>query len=165
MDHDDPEKRVADLENRLAGQSPGGYQPPAQQPPKPDPAWWSRTTRRSRRHWFVVFGTGLFAFLGLADGVNDVLNYSHGTPTAASIISCSGKGACYGTWNTNGASQDGLIEHGFGKPRAGGTVDVRVRDGKGYLRDSWLPSFVFGGGFLVVSISALVGGRNRPPRR
>jgi hypothetical protein len=125
------------------------------------------SARRSRRSWIAVIVTGLFALLGLSYGVNDYLDYSHGTPTTATIDRCgSGKGStCSGTWSIGGVPQDGLIERGFSTPRTGSTVDVRVSDGKAYLAGAWLPSFAFGGFFLVASIGALIEGSGWRQRR
>jgi hypothetical protein len=164
MDQDDPEKRIADLENQLAGESRGADLPPAQ-PPRPMNAT-KRTAsgRRSSRNVVAAIGAAVFALIGLSYGANDVLGYSRGTPTIATIISCDPRNTCYGTWSIDGVSQDGLIERGFRKPAVGSTVDVRVRDGRAFLAGAWFPSLAFGGFFLAGSIFALVGGRSRKGR-
>src|SRR5262249_25242681 len=97
-------------------------------------------------------------------GVTDFRNYSHGTPTTATIISCSPKSTCYGAWSIDGVSRDGLIERGFRKPAGGATPNVRVYDGRAYLAGAWCASLCFGGLCLARSIFALVGGRSRKGR-
>jgi hypothetical protein len=161
MNEDDPEKRTADLD-QLTEQKRDADLPPVQPPRLANVARGTGSGRRSSRNVLAALGLALFAIFGLSDGVNDFRGYSHGTPTTATVSRCGGKPTnCDGTWSIDGVSQTGLIEPGFHTPPVGSTKDVRVSNGKAYLAGSWLPSFTFGGFFLVGSIGALVGGRSR----
>ena len=124
-------------------------------------AW--RTRRRRRSIWrstqygIAIFGAALFAVVGFWSGANDFNQYRVGTPTTATVTDCSGGrgGHCSGMWSIDGVRHKGDIKAGFSTPRAGSSLDVRVRNDTAYTPRSWVPNFVFGGVFLVAGISVI----------
>jgi DivIVA domain-containing protein len=100
-------------------------------------------------------------FFGI--GVYDVYEHRVGTPTTATVVSCSGYGkhgrACTATWSVGGKSYTGRIE-GDGKGyRVGSSLDLRVRGGSAYTATSGNMWFIMGAGagvLLVVILFAAV---------
>jgi hypothetical protein len=106
----------------------------------------------------VIAGvTGLF-LLYIGAGTHD--NYSSGTPTTATVTSCSTRGTnCWGNWTIDGKQHHGQIGRGFfDRPQVGSTLDVHVSPkGKtAYTSNAWLTTVVPGGVLTVVSIGLLI---------
>src|SRR6516225_7370218 len=170
MDSDDPEKRIADLEYRSAGQTHGADLPPPQ-PPQPanaapeEPSGSRKPARKSLRTgmWWGIFLVA-FGVAGLAYAGYFSFEYWLGTPTTAKVGDCEMGGLlgrwsedpslyCNGTWSVAGQSQSGPIRPAFwsndGYNGPGSSLDVHVNDGTGYRLGKYLYLWLFAPIFVV----------------
>jgi hypothetical protein len=171
VDQDDPEKRIADLEHRLAEQNRGANLLPAEPPPAISNA--GSKTRRGRRSvgvggWLAVVFFVLMASISVWIDARNVYGYLAGTPTTATIVGCStrrGGVHCTGTWSVGGLSHNGPIEAYESYP-TGSAQNVHARGDTAYTEawHHWRFYVRAGVGILIAVCVPLVALRRRTDR-
>jgi hypothetical protein len=167
MDRDDSERRIAELERKLAEARAARHTehgveqlPQFLASPEASRGWrptGSRRPRQGRRKWDWLLGVivlGWSLFLGVITA-HTAYAYHFGTPTTAKVTSCvrnpKGGETCAGTWTVGGAASAGPIEGPFAVGTFDGqSVQVRVWGSKAYL-----PPTV--GGFIQPAGIGIVG--------
>jgi hypothetical protein len=130
-------------------------------PPEPSVATQMLDARRRRRTRSYRIGGVLGAVLSLVMfgyGAFLLYGYHVGTPTKATITSCSGNvkwtRSCWGTWTLDEKTYTGKIRGNVDDVQAGSSVDIRVHNGRAYAPG--LPKWLFLGGAICAVIAILL---------
>jgi hypothetical protein len=150
MDRDDPEQRIAELEN----------QPVKSSPERRRPGRWGLV---------IILICAALPLYHFGYAAYDLYGYSAGTPTTAMVTKCVHHGSsgrhggltralrpldCRGTWTVEGRKHTGGIEGPRGGYQVGSTVDVHVRGDKAFTTVG--ASWRFLAGAIALLIPALL---------
>jgi hypothetical protein len=154
MNHDDPERRIADLERGQAAQwappQPDFGRPWEPQPPPPyvsdnvdppPPASYFGRRPWGRWWWLAIAAWSGLALFWIGLGVHEILAYRSGTPAVATIVKCDtqpwgGQSSCDVRWYDAERAHTGRLHRVNGRPLTGSLVDVRVKGDDAYAATS-----------------------------